>query len=381
MRPTWAEVSLKILRHNFRSIQHHVGTDVTVCAVLKSNAFGHGVVECARALEEEGATWFAVTSTEEGVRLRDAGVTGRILLLTGYWQGEEEEVVKRQLTPSVWEPWHIKLLADVVDKLSCAPFPVHVKVDTGLARLGVGCKALPDLLQVIRSAPGLALEGVFTHLASAEVLDAPDVPEQMRYFQIVRNTVLKAGFLSVNFHMANSAALATRPATWKDMVRPGVGLFGYFPDSVSNRVQSPITSPATMPVLSWKTRIISLREVGANQRVGYNGTYVTAVPTRLAALPVGFADGLSRQLSSRGRAIVRDAFASIVGLIATDITLLDVTRIRDVSVGDEVILIGSTEHCHITAREHADIRGTAPDSELLEVLCGIGSRVRRQYIY
>jgi len=242
MRPTWAEVSLKILRHNFRSIQHHVGTDVTVCAVLKSNAFGHGVVECARALEEEGATWFAVTSTEEGVRLRDAGVTGRILLLTGYWQGEEEEVVKRQLTPSVWEPWHIKLLADVVDKLSCAPFPVHVKVDTGLARLVVGCKALPDLLQVIRSAPGLALEGVFTHLASAEVLDAPDVPEQMRYFQIVRNTVLKAGFLSVNFHMANSAALATRPATWKiwsgqASVCSGISLIRF---PIGSRVQSPV---------------------------------------------------------------------------------------------------------------------------------------------
>lgn len=377
MRPTWAEVSLRNLRHNFRNIRQHVGTDVAVCAVVKGNAFGHGAIECAQALEEEGATWFAVTSTEEGVRLRDAGVAGRILLLTGYWQGEEEEVVKRQLTPAVWEPWHIRSLVNVVDKLSCAPFPVHVKVDTGLARLGIGCRALPDLLQAIRSAPGLALEGVFTHLASAEVLDAPDVSEQIRCFGIARDTVLKAGFSPVYFHMANSAALATRPATWKDMVRPGISLFGYYPHLVSNRVKSPITGPAIAPVLSWKTRIISLREVGANQRVGYNGTHVTTAPTRLAVLPVGFVDGLSRQLSSRGRAIVRDAFASIVGIIAMDITLLDVTRIKDVRVGDEVILIGSSEHCYITAWEHADIQRTVPD----EVLCGIAERVRRHYVY
>ncbi len=376
MRPAWAEVSLTNLRQNFRNIQQHVGREVVVCPVVKGDATGHGAIDCARALQEEGARWFAVGSTEEGVRLRDAGITDRILLLAGYWQGEEEEVLRRRLTPAVWEPWHISRLARAIGRCGDGPFPVHLKADTGLGRLGVDDCCLPEVLRALRSTPELELEGVFTHLASAEVLDMPDTSEQMARFEKVRQTVLEAGFSPVYFHMANSAAIVTRPATWHDMVRPGMSLFGYYPRFVSAGTNCTVPCPSVTPVLSWKTRIISLRELPANQPVGYNGTYVTAAATRLAVLPVGYADGLSRQLSSRGRAIVRDAFAPIVGIIAMELTLLDVSRIEGVCVGDEVILIGSTEHCCITAWEHAEIENTVPD----EVLCGITTRIPRHYV-
>jgi alanine racemase len=376
MRPTWADVSLKNLRRNFQCIRRHVGANVVVCAVVKTDGYGHGAVECARALEEEGATWLGVTSTEEGVRLRDAGIASRILLMTGYWQGEEEAVVTHQLTPAVWEPWHVHLLAKALSKLGHAPLSVHVKVDTGMARLGIDIGSLPEFLRTLRSASNLVLEGVFTHLASAQILEAPDVLEQIRCFEEVQNIVLRAGFSPLYFHMANSAALATRRVTWKNMVRPGLSLYGYYIPFVSNQSPLRLCLPVA-PVLSWKTRIISLRRVGANQPIGYDGAYVTTEPAQLAILPVGYADGLSRQLSSRGRAIVRDTYAPMVGNIAMDITVLDVTRVKDISLGDEVTLIGATEHCSIPASEHADLRGTIPQ----DVLCGIGKRVPRQYVY
>jgi alanine racemase len=375
MSRTWAEVSLTDLRKNFRRIQQHVSDEVIICAVLKGNASGHGAAQCAQALEKEGARWFAAGSTEEGVCLREGGIVGRILLLAGYWQGEEEEVVEKQLTPAVWEPWHVRRLAAAVERSGRGPFPVHVKVDTGLARLGADSGRLSEMLSVLRSSPQLVLEGVFTHLASAEVLDSPHVLEQMERFEAAKQSVLQTGFSPKLFHMANSAATALRPATWKDMVRPGLALFGYYPRFVRRGGHSRTSLPSVTPVLSWKTRIISLRDLPANQPVGYNGTYVTPATSRLAVIPVGFADGLSRQLSSRGRVIVRDAFAPIVGLVAMEITVLDVSCIEGVCVGDEVILIGSTEHCRITACDHADLENTVPD----DVLCAIAERVPRQY--
>jgi len=174
MRPTWAEVSLDALRHNFRTIQQHVGENVEVCAVVKADAYGHGVVPCARALEESGAKWLGCTSTEEGVALREAGIKARILLMTGFWRGEQEEVVRRQLTPTIWEWWQVGALEQVLGKMKDAPqsFPVHVKVDTGMARLGVPDYFMGLFLKRMKAARPLMMEGLFSHLASAEVLDA-----------------------------------------------------------------------------------------------------------------------------------------------------------------------------------------------------------------
>lgn len=366
------------LQRNFRRVQSYVGPTVTVCAVVKADAYGHGSVECARALQQEGARWFGVTSTEEGVRLRDAGIQGRILLMTGFWEGEENEVVARHLTPALWEPRHISLLRNAVRKRGVTSFPVHLKVDTGMARLGIEPENLGSLLSGLRLSANLALEGVFTHLASAEVLDAPDVEEQRRRFERVRCALTRVAMSPLYWHMANTAALISRPATWKDMVRAGISLYGYnlpFAQRGSDIVPVPQALPLD-PVLSWKTRVISLRKIGSNQPVGYDGAYVSRGPAILAILPVGYGDGLARRLSSRGRAIVRNTFAPIVGNICMDLTLLDVTQVPAASIGDEVVLIGSSANCRITASECASCQSTIAH----DVLCSIGKRVPRRYL-
>ncbi len=377
-RPTWVEVSLTALQHNFRTIQDYVAPGATVCAVVKADAYGHGAVNCARALEQEGAMWFGVTSTDEGVQLRQGGVTGRILLMTGFWRGEEEAVVQHDLTPAVWEWWHIELLEDAAERLKHETVPVHIKVDTGMARLGLAIADLGLFAQMLKDAQHVVAEGLFTHLASSEVIDAPDVDAQLTRFEDVITTVIESGLSPVYYHVANSAAIITKQQSWKNMVRPGISLYGYylpFLSAISGVPDASLELPIH-PVLSWKTRIISIREVPARTRIGYNGAYMTQSPARIAALPVGYADGLSRQLSNRGRVIVRDDYAAIVGNVSMDITLIDVTGIPGVDVGDEVILIGASPRRKITAWEHASHAGTIP----YEVLCGISKRVPRRYV-
>jgi len=390
-RPTWADVSLTALRQNFRTVQKHVGANVTVCAVVKADAYGHGAVECSRALEAEGARWLGVTSLDEAIPLRDAGIRSRILLMTGFWRGEETEIVRLGLTPTVWEPWHIEALETAAAALGVARHPVHLKVDTGMGRLGVSVEELPAVLAVLKAAQHLTLEGVSTHLASSEIMDAPSVAEQERTFDLARRMVREAGLEPALVHMANTNAVISRRETWANvnksntkgsamvtaMVRPGVVLYGYYlPFQRAGREVSGGTLRLPVkPILTWKTRILSLRDFGANQALGYGGTYVTRAPAHVAVLPVGYADGYNRQLSNRGRVIVREHYAPILGSISMDLTLVDVTGIPGISVGDEVILLGSLEGLSVDALDHARLANSSP----YEILCNISKRVPRRY--
>jgi alanine racemase len=376
-RPTWAEVSLTTLRQNFRTVQKHVGTKVTVCAVVKADAYGHGAVECSRALEAEGARWLGVTSLDEAIPLREAGVHANILLMTGFWRGEESEIVRLHLTPTVWEPWHIESLDRAAAALGVAQHPVHLKVDTGMGRLGVGVDQLPGVLAGLKAAKHLVLEGLSTHLAASEIMDAPSVAEQERNFEFARRMVREAGIEPVFVHMANTGAVISRRETWNSMVRPGVALYGYYlPFQRAGREVSGGTLRLPVkPVLTWKTRILSLRDFGANQPLGYGATYVTKAEAHVAVLPVGYADGYNRQLSNHGRVIVREHYAPIVGRISMDLTLADVTGIPGIGVGDEVILLGTGEGLSVDALEHAELANSTP----YEILCNISKRVPRRY--
>lgn len=377
-RPTWAEVSLGHLRYNFRVVQQHVGSHVTVCAVVKADAYGHGAVECSRALESEGAQWLGVTSLDEAIPLREAGIQARILLMTGFWRGEEEEIVRLRLTPTVWEPWQVELLQKAAAGLGVTGHLVHLKLDTGMGRLGVPLGGLAAVCSVLRACGNLGLEGFSTHLASSEVLDAPSVEEQVRKFEAARRVVSEAGLTPIFQHVANTGAMISRRETWNNMVRPGIALYGYYLpfERAGREVSGSALRLAVKPALTWKTRILSLRNAGASEPLGYGGTYTTRAPARVAVLPVGYADGLNRQLSSRGKVIVREHFAPIVGRISMDLTLVDVTGIPGVSVGDEVILLGSGDGLIVDAREHATIAGTVP----YEILCNISKRVPRKYV-
>jgi len=364
-------------------VQKHVGATVTVCAVVKADAYGHGALECSRALEAEGARWLGVTSLDEAIPLREAGIRASILLMTGFWRGEENDIVRLQLTPTVWEPWQIESLDAAAAALGVARHPVHLKVDTGMGRLGVALDQLPTVLAALKGASHLELEGLSTHLASSEIMDAPSVAEQERNFESARRLVREAGFEPQLVHLANTNAVISRRETWANMkgsamVRPGVALYGYYlPFQRAGREVSGGTLRLTVkPILTWKTRILSLRDFGANQALGYGGTYVTKAPAHVAVLPVGYADGYNRQLSNRGRVIVREHYAPILGSISMDLTLVDVTGIPGVSVGDEVILLGVCDGLSVDALEHARLANSSP----YEILCNISKRVPRRYV-
>lgn len=377
-RPTWAEVSLGKLRQNFRAVQQHISSAVTVCAIVKADAYGHGAVECTLALEQEGARWFGVTSLDEAIPLREAGVRGRILLMTGFWRGEEEEIVRLGLTPTVWETGQIELFERAATAVGVAKHSIHLKMDTGMGRLGAAPEDLPRICSALKSSSHLQLEGLSTHLASSEVLDAPSVAAQLKAFDEVREFLRREGFNPPLIHAANTGAVISRPESWNTMVRPGIALYGYhLPfERAGREVSGSGLRLAVKPVLTWKTRILSMREMRANQALGYGGIYVTKAPARIAVLPVGYADGLNRKISSQGRVIIGENYAPIVGRISMDLTLADVTGLPGVSVGDEVVLLGATDNLSVDAREHAALSDTVP----YEILCGISKRVPRRHL-
>jgi alanine racemase len=377
-RPTWADVSISALRQNFRIVQQHVGPGVNICAIVKADGYGHGAVESARALELEGARWFGVTSLDEAIPLREADIGGRILLMTGFWRGEEEEIVRLGLTPTIWEVGQIDLLERAAVRVGVARHAVHLKVDTGMGRLGVAPEDLPRVCAALKASPHLYVEGLSTHLAASEVLDAPSVPEQLQLFERVRKLLRDEGIDPPLVHAANTGAVISRRESWNTMVRPGIALYGYYLpfERAGREVSGTGLRLPVKPALTWKTRILSLRDVRANEALGYNGIYVTKAPSRIAVLPVGYADGFNRALSSRGRVIVRESYAPIVGRISMDLTLVDVTGLSGIEVGDEAILLGSSDGLTVDAREHAALANTV----VYEILCGISKRVPRRYI-
>lgn len=389
---TWAEVSLSALGGNFHAIQRHVGNAVTICAVVKADGYGHGAIECARALESESAAWLGVTDTAEGIALRGAGITARILLMTGIWRGEEEAIVNQNLTPTIWESWHIESLERAARDRGTV-LAVHLKLDTGMNRLGSSLAALPRLCEMLSACRHLSLEGVSTHFASAEVLDGEEATRQTKRFEEGLAVLNSHGFHPPLIHMGNSAAMSARPNTWKTMVRPGIALYGYSLPFTKLGQPAAVDPLPLRPVLTWKTRVLTIKDVEAGEAVGYMGTFVTKSRSRIAVLPVGYADGYPRLLSNRARVIVGGEYAPVVGRVSMDLTIIDVSRIANVDVGDEVILIGHTsnknndknknrdndkdkDYKSVDAVELARLCESVP----YEILCGLSQRVPRVYI-
>ena len=377
-RPNWAEVSLSALRHNFRALQEHVGAGVTICAVVKCDAYGHGAEACALTLEREGACWFGVTSTDEGVALREAGVRCRILILVGAFRGEEEDALRYGLTPTVHRIEDVEAVAQAAVRIGRGPVPVHLKLDTGMARLGLPLSELGNFAAGIKSMPQIELEGVFSHLASAEVLDAADAERQQHRFRDALRSLENQGLCPPLRHLANSGATLGRPESWYNFVRPGIAVYGYelplvHRDGTAVSDHQPL---GLIPALSWKTRVLSLRNVAAGQALGYNGAYVTPAPARIAVIAAGYGDGLYRKLSPEGHVLLRGQRAPMLGRISMDLTIVDVSRIPGVEIGDEVVLIGRSGGEQITAVDHARWSGTIA----YEILCNLSERVVRHHV-
>ena len=378
-RPNWAEVSLSALRHNFRALQQHVGADVTICAVVKCDAYGHGSEACALALEREGVCWFGVTSTDEGVALREAGVRSRILILVGAFRGEEEDALRYGLTPAVHRIEDVAAIAQAAARMGRRePVPVHLKLDTGMARLGLSLSELGNFARRIKLMPQVELEGVFSHLASAEVLDAADAERQQQRFRDALRALENQGLHPTLQHLANSSATLGRPESWYNFVRPGMAIYGYELPLVQRdgRAASHYQPLGLVPALSWKTRVLSLRNVAAGQALGYNGAYVTPAPARIAVIAAGYGDGLYRRLSPEGYVLLGGNRAPFLGRISMDLTIVDVTHIPGVEIGDEVVLIGRSGDERITAVDHARWSGTIA----YEILCNLSERVVRHHV-
>jgi alanine racemase len=382
-RPVWAEIAIDRLIHNYQLLGKAAG-DAGLIAVVKANAYGHGVLSCAAALEGAGAQWLGVTSVEEGIAVRGACAKARILVMCGVWEYEAESAIERRLTPVVWEAAHIDWLDDAARRLGLGPqsVAVHLEIDTGMARQGVQAVGLPALLTRLEHAESLVLEGVMTHFHSPEFLDGKATAAQIERFDSALEMIVARGFHPAVIHAGNSATLlasdgaeSVRNLAAKHgacaMLRPGLALYGYAPRYTGTGASA--VANGLQPVLAWKTRVVSLRTIEPGENAGYCATFRAKRKSRLALLPAGYADGLNRLLSNCGEVLLRGQRAPIAGRISMDLTIVDVTDVDDVELGDEVVLLGEQGKEQITACEIADYAGTIP----YEVLCGISARVPR----
>ncbi len=372
-RPTWAEINLDNLIHNFRVTSAAVGSGVAIMATVKSDAYGHGAIECARALEKAGAEWFGVALPEEGLTLRESGITRPVLCLSGFWEGQEGSIIDHRLTPAVFR-------LDILERLnraaSAASMVVdyHLKVDTGMGRLGVPPAELGSFLDGAAGFENVRLDGVMTHLASADHAGKKEFTErQMSLFENAVEMVRARGHRPTWIHAANSAGAHAYPRSRGNLVRLGGALYGLWRDATDRAIE-PLD---WRPVMSLHTRIMLLKTVQAHTSLGYGGTFVTSRESRIATLAIGYEDGLRRALSNRGNVIVRGQLAPIVGRVSMDLTLVDVTGVKAAAVGDEVVIIGGQGSSQILAEEVAAQIGTLS----YEVTCGISDRVPRVYLY
>ena len=337
-------------------------------AIVKANAYGHGAVETALELTRLGIGRIAVASLEEGIALRQAGISASIVVLGALFEEQVSDLVAHQLTPVVSDGRILSALAQAVRSHS-ASYPIHLKVETGMGRLGLSSEELFSLLDNPLLRSPLQVEGMMTHLPDADGKDSTFTERQLGAFRLRVEQVRQRGFSIPLVHTANSAAIVRFPDAHFSLVRPGIMLYGY------HTLPATVPAPDLRPVLSLHTTIAQLRTIPPGGTVSYNGTFVAARPTRIAVLPIGYADGYSRQLSHRGSVLIRGRRAPIVGLVCMDMIMVDVTDIAQLQVGETVTLIGQQGGESIWADEVAGWIDTIP----YEVLCGIGSRVPRLY--
>jgi alanine racemase len=382
-RPTWTEVSRAALRGNYRILRERAArVDADAVAVIKANAYGHGAVEALATLADDGCQWFAVTCLDEARLLAPQLGSHRMLILSGLFTGEVAEVVRTGFTPVLGSVDQLAWLsATTPQSRDKKPLLLHLEIDTGMARQGIpwdDTQALAAFAERLEEHPQLRLEAVMTHFASPEDAYSTQTGQQLNRFRAAIATLHQHGCAPPLIHAGNSASLfeGDQAAHLREiaahygsrlLLRPGIALYGYGPHPTERGLE---------PVLTWKTRITGMRTIAEGEAVSYNATFRAARPSRIAMLPVGYADGYSRLLSNRGHGLVRGQRAQIAGRVTMDQTMIDVTDIADAAIGDEVVLLGQQGTDRITADDIAAYTGTIA----YEVLCAIGTRVPRLWV-
>ena len=390
-RPCWIEIRTRSLEENYQFLASLAAGQAELLAIVKANAYGHSLAACAPAVVRAGASWLGVNSVEEAVATRALCPEARILVIGGVFPGQGTAVVEHGLTALTWEPWQIDELESAARAAGVPPsgLPIHLEIDTGMSRQGVGVEELGPVLARFDPGTPFSLEGVMTHLFAADEADGVVTGAQLAELEIALGQVAATGLKPVWLNVGNSAALLAGEAArisamahrygMKAMLRPGLALYGvaprFDPDfNPENEPQGVRTgNSALQAVMSWKTQVVCVRTVPAGTVVGYNGTYVAMEPMRLAQVAAGYADGLDRKLGNNFSLLVRGERAPLVGRISMAQAVLDVTEIPGVEAGDEVVILGTQGRETITAYDHALATGTIP----WEVFTRIGARVRR----
>jgi alanine racemase len=365
-RPTVARVDLQAIRSNFQAISTFLAGRSHVIAVVKANAYGHGAAQVALALEEAGAGMLACADIEEGVALRDAGVRAPILVFGAMSVSDLNGLFTHKLTPTISTPGAARALQAAAARhgvgLRC-----HLKIDTGMNRLGFRHDNLERTLPEVAAAPNLRVDAVYTHFATADAPDHPAFGAQRERFSAALARLPALGITATIRHAANSAAMLRDERVWYDYVRPGLLLYGIVPPPLASTLR-------LRPALSLHSRIVAVKGIRAGEASGYGLKDTFDNPARIAIVPAGYADGLDLRLAGRGVMLVRGRRARIVGSVCMDMSMIDVTGM-DVAPGDEVVIVGEQDGDSIGAREIAAAIGTIP----YELLCRVGSRIERVY--
>lgn len=369
IRPVWAEINLQSIKDNIWAIQNHVGASVRLMAVVKAEAYGHGAVEVAKAARKVGVRWFGVSLPEEGIALRSAGITEPILVFGPLQVTQVGPVVRHDLTSTVClEEVVAALSKEAVRQRKTAK--VHVKLDTGMGRVGVEPINVVPFVTKIQKLPGVRVEGLFSHFATADEADLSYARLQLDRFNDVIKSLHEAGITIPIKHMANSGAIISLPEAFFDLVRPGIILYGLFPSEQVAR--EPI---GLKPAFSLKTRVTHVKRVPAGTGISYGQIYHTVAETGIATIPIGYADGWSRLLSGKADVLIHGQRFPIVGRICMDQCMVEIGD-EQVKVGEEVVLIGRQGKAEISVEEVATHLGTIN----YEVICMISDRVPRIYV-
>ena len=368
-RPTRSFIDHAALRWNLRQIQKKIGPRVKILSMVKANAYGHGALAVARTLAKAGSDAFGVATVEEGIELREGRIKQPILVLAGAYIEQLDRFLEFKLIPVLYDGETLKAFERKMQQRK-ATLKFQLEVDTGMGRIGFPSAEIDTWLAALGKLKALKLAGIFSHFSQAESADEKYAATQLKKFQRVLDRLSGAGIIQTPSHMSKSAALITMPAAHFAMVRPGLILYGMYP---APNLQKQIS---LKPVLAWKTRIIQLKRSPAGTSIGYGRTFVTKRNSLIATLPVGYADGYRRLLSNRAQVLVRGKRAPVVGRVSMDLTTVDVTDIRNVQQGDEVVLLGRQGSAEISADEIAAWANTIS----YEIFTSIGARVPRIHI-